>query len=474
MKVIVLLILQGIVWSAFANIQTEFTSPNGLKEVCRALPPIPEGKYSKKDAADEAEYCSMDFYTTPTLALCPKTWSTSPGTMVYDISKSGLTQSEYEAQETCGGEKDGHDTITKFKQSMNQSGTSGTYSPSSLVYYHFARFFDTTVDVPVAVYRSMDRLAHFDRVTRRAHEDNMGKDKMIREGWKWLYRAEKNPEVYRPVTDLFTDGTAQIYGSLAHGGGQRYGPEVNGLRTENQNRQFQETPAYLALRENAELAAAIKNGIEKAQKNSAMKKALSSTPSDFQMAVWMKELSEIVVLDYIFSQQDRVGNIDYKWYLYWVDGEGKAQSKKWEPESDKIDISRRNMAKLVYPEQVDGFSTKFIQRTRLNDNDAGARHIYTNRAKKNDMLIDLYHFSAEIYEKLKSLDADLKAQGQIYKYISSEFNLSSKDVAKIVQHTTEALDILKTQCLSGKMRFDLFGPKKILEGKNTPVVLDCN
>ena len=77
--------------SAFATDQvagetTTFTSPNGLEETCVRITPVPGGRYSGSDLKDEAEYCAIDFYAT-TVALCPKTWSTSPGTMVYDISE---------------------------------------------------------------------------------------------------------------------------------------------------------------------------------------------------------------------------------------------------------------------------------------------------------------------------------------------------------------------------------------------------
>ena len=37
------------------------------------------------------------------------------------------------------------------------------------------------------------------------------------------------------------------------------------------------------------------------------------------MMFWMTELSEICLLDYIFSQQDRPGNIDYRWVWYYLD-----------------------------------------------------------------------------------------------------------------------------------------------------------
>ena len=47
------------------------------------------------------------------------------------------------------------------------------------------------------------------------------------------------------------------------------------------------------------------------------------------MIFWMKELTEIVLLDYIFNQQDRVGNIDYVWtWYYQKDGEYKTREEK--------------------------------------------------------------------------------------------------------------------------------------------------
>lgn len=210
---------------------TNFASPHGISEECRVLPKIPGGEYSKKDLKKEQEFCATDFYNTTAVALCPKTWSTSPGTMVYDISKSGKSQRDYEAQASCGGSKDGHDTIAKFKQTMNNSGTSGTFAPSSLLYYHMARYFDTSVDVPPAVLRTMDKDAHMSRVTQRAVAGNMGKSAMNRAGWDWILKGEQNPSAYVPARELFTSDLRQIFGVMVHGGGERYGSEINGVRS---------------------------------------------------------------------------------------------------------------------------------------------------------------------------------------------------------------------------------------------------
>jgi hypothetical protein len=148
------------------------------------LPRIPGGVYSKKNGETEQEYWAADFYDAAKVALCPKTWSTSPGTMVYDITGSGKTQKDYEAMPSCGGSKEGHNEIAKYKQSMNQHGTSATYSPGPLMYYQLSRYLDTTVDVPVAVYRAMDKDAHYARVAQKAYAKNMGKGPMIRAAWQ--------------------------------------------------------------------------------------------------------------------------------------------------------------------------------------------------------------------------------------------------------------------------------------------------
>ena len=104
--------------------------------------------------------------------------------------------------------------------------------------------------------------------------------------------------------------------------GHRYGSEINGTRKsgwgKGQNRDFQETPAFLALRSSKPLSEAIVEGLEKGRKDRQINKDLGPDVSDRQMAFWMQELTEIVLLDFIFSQQDRVGNIDFTPYWYWV------------------------------------------------------------------------------------------------------------------------------------------------------------
>ena len=58
--------------------ETLFTSPNGVTERCVRIAPMPGAEYSEDDLKAEEAFCAIDLYG-PTIALCPKTWSTSPG-----------------------------------------------------------------------------------------------------------------------------------------------------------------------------------------------------------------------------------------------------------------------------------------------------------------------------------------------------------------------------------------------------------
>ncbi|NOD50004.1 hypothetical protein GS624_22050, partial [Ruegeria sp. HKCCD5849] len=127
---------------------TTFDSPNGVTERCIRIEKVPTGEYRKSDLEEETAYCEIDFYASE-IAICPKTWSTSPGMAVYDISEGPYlgNRSEFERNACKEGKtaKDlAKDRVSKFKSTMNQKGTSGTFSTSSLLYYHFSRYFDAT------------------------------------------------------------------------------------------------------------------------------------------------------------------------------------------------------------------------------------------------------------------------------------------------------------------------------------------
>ena len=444
-----------------------FTSPNKLVEQCVKVAHIPGGEYSKKDEKKEKEYCAIDFYSKTT-AICPKTVSTSPGTYIHEI-KDGMTQAAYESSQ-CS--VDHHNKLGKLKVSMNQQGTSGTFSTSSLLYYHFSRYFDTSVDVPVAVYRTMDKDEHYKRVSSKVGTQ---RNSQMQAGWETLRAAELDPTTYNPMDDLFTVDLKQIYGVILKAGGERYDAEINGARQrgwgKEQNVEFQETPAFYALRSESSLDRAIVEGEALARHNSKINHALDDEPIEpLQMIYWMKELSEIALLDFIFSQQDRVGNIDYHWYWYWIEN-GKVEKEKVDSKLPRI-----RMDEIKPPAEAAPFHPILLQRTIIGDNDAGGLVRYADFAKITQMLEGLRHFNADTYRLLVNLNKDFQAQGPLYKYLASHFGLRAAEIKQTVANTALATSILQRTCQASpphKLQFDLQPKRFFRTGQVQPVAVDC-
>lgn len=470
---------------------TNFTSPNGLTEQCTALEKSPNGHYSDKDIAKEKEFCSIDFYNN-TVAMCAKTWSTSPGTIIHDINGTGKTSLENEAAH-CKSKETGLKTIAKFKTTMNRADTSGTYSYAPLWYYHFSRILDTTVDVPVAVHRTIDKKAHYDRVSSKANPSPSAK--MNSAGWAALRAAELNPASYGTFAiDLFTPDYKQIRGAMMKDKGTRYGVEINGTRAsgwgDGQNYDFQKTPGFLALQSDQPLQQAFDTAAAQAFKDPAMARAFAADratklgrPSDAQMALWARELSEIAILDYIFSQQDRIGNIDYVWFWAFKDESGNVKLKKEDSE-----LSRLAMAKIPVPKDIAAYHPILVQKSQLNDNDAGVMLRYANFTKSTGMLdgippkspskvhAPIRHLNINTYRSLLHLALDLKAQGPIYHTLSRAFDTNAsvpdKDRFKnVINNVQAAANIFIKNCQDHKMRFDIPDFDDAVSGKfeETPV-----
>jgi hypothetical protein len=453
--------------SAVRGSVIEFSSPSGLKERCVAVERIPGGHYAAADTAKETEFCSIDFYGR-THALCPKLFSTSPGTLIYDLGGGPYSGDPEEFErEACrsGGidKKAAAGDPISYKMSVNTRESSATFANSSLLYYHFARYFHATVHVPVAVFRSIDRNEHSRRVISRGVSLSAGRPslKMIHEGWRALQAAERDPSSYRPTEELFTP-EGLLYGVMLHPSGKRYSEEINGTRAsgwgDGQNHDFQETAPFRALRSSLPLPAAIEEGRRLASQNPTLAKAMGNDVTPQQMVYWMSDLVDITLLDFIFSQQDRIGNIDFVPYWYWIVN-GKIQTRKAVGRTPPDDIAASNPV--------------YLKRTELGDNDAGVRVSYVNYTKRTGMLEKLCHYRADAYRQLMRLDRDFKAGGPLYEYVQTTFGLSGRESKQLVANTGAAAAILRDSCNAGRLRFDLEPEQFLLTGGVAAEDVDC-
>ncbi len=444
---------------------SNFESPNGITEHCVALTKMPNGIYDSDQIAAEKALCALDFYD-PDVALCPKLRSTSPGTFVYRLEGSSYAgKKELFEEIVCPRGAivvpEASGPPTSFKVTMNARDTSGTFSTSSLLYYHFSRYLDSSINVPVAVWRSMDRKTHEQRVTRQGLKHSAGKSslKMNHAAWQVLNNVEEDPLKYREADELFTSDRMQIFGIMLNVKGKRYGPELNGTRQsgwgEGQNRDFQETAPFRALRADKPLAEAIEEGLSRASAVSALKKAMRGGVSPQQVAYWMQDLIEITLLDYIFSQQDRIGNIDYVEYWHWIE-DGKLRIAEDKPETERANAPQK------------------IRRTWLNDNDAGGKIRYANFTKKTGMLEKIRHYNPKTYKRLMTLDSELQNQGELYHYVRGTFGLSTAQFNQIVDNVHKAANILRSACQAHKLRLDLDPDSFFLTGRGVEEQTFCD
>jgi len=231
----------------------DFQLENGLIEQCVRIADFPGAHYTKHDRKQEKQYCALDFSQ---LALCPKLWSTSPGTILYaiDVDAYAGDYTGFEHQQCAKGHHARDTALDKpatFKISVNDRDTSATYAPASWVYYHFSRYFHTNAHIPVAVYRSMDAAIHNARVTKPAIKiiGDRHSLRMLGAGWRFLDAVETGSDTGGGAAAALTDDGRQVFGVLVDNKGDRYGAEFNGTRESGwgsgQNNDFQQTAPFL-------------------------------------------------------------------------------------------------------------------------------------------------------------------------------------------------------------------------------------
>ena len=429
---------------------------------CHVVSPLPGTIATEADQRTEANYCAIDF-ASPSVALCPKLWSTSPAMLVYDLVSTQWADNAagFEAEICARGTRARKETggeLAMFKNSVNGRETSGTFAPASLLYYHLSRLLQTRLQVPVSVVAEFPVGQYRQRVVLPGlrHSKDSTHLKMLYAGWMEMDGALSAPQAYADRRELFTADGASLWGVLLMNTGRRYGPEMNGTRVsgwgDGQNRDFQKTAPFIALRTDLPLAEAISAAVTEARLDPALAEALPAEISLSQVAWWMGEVSEIVLLDTILRQQDRIGNIDYEWQWLWAD-EGVVKRSKRQPESQHA---------------------VRIRTSWLNDNDAGVRNSYANYAQRTSMLDDWHHMAPGLYRRLQLLAQDLALNGEVARAIRQNYRLSSSQAEGVIRRAMQAAAQLRKRCQQKLLRFDLSPAATLLPHKAVDEAVDCN
>ena len=390
----------------------QHTAPNGTVEVAirpAAFPGHPE-IYGKKDIEKEKEMAAFDFYHGKTkdgwdIVAIPKTYSTSPGLNIHAAQlPAGTSRLGYASSHTGRAHSDGDKVVAKFKQTIP---THFTYSPSILGYYHLSRFLDAG-HVEPAIIRTMDVQAHKPLA-------DIGKAKAVgsnnRQQWTEL-RALDDSHSNRT---LYTKDGKQLYGSLqGNPGGEVQYPHLSDLGG---------VGAFAGSSEFGKVASS--NSLKLTYKDASGKLIQSAV----QQLVQVRDLADMVLLDFIMSQADRFsGNMhSEKVYLWIENGAVRQATKKSNP------VRAAEQLKQIPPDAV------LVNRLIMKDNDAGL--ISGNSAKAGHLLERISHISPKTYSRLLDLQKELQ-KPEVAQWYQTDLLFTPANFKTVKDNVDQAVSIL--------------------------------
>jgi hypothetical protein len=393
----------------------QHTAPDGVIELAirsAVFPGHPE-IYSEKDIAKEKELAEIDFYNGKTkegldIVLIPKTYSTSPGLNVHAVKlPDGMSHLAYAAAHSTKAQPSNDEIVAKYKQSIP---THFTYSPSILGYYHLGRFLDTG-HVEPAIVRTMDVSAHKPLA-------DLGKAKAIgsnnRNQWTQLRAlddAHSNQSLY------IKDGK-QLYGALqVNPSGEQQYPHLS---------QLAGAGAFAASSEFAKVANPHPLNLNYKDPTGKLNQAA------VQQIVQIKDLSDMILMDFIMSQADRFsGNMHSEKVYTWIEnGVLKEEAKKSNP------------AKAAEQLQKIPTDAVVVDRMIMKDNDAGL--ISGNSAKTSHLLDKVSHMDPKTYDRLLDLQKELQ-KPEVSQWFQTELLFTPSDFKTMKDNVDQAVGILSSR-----------------------------
>jgi hypothetical protein len=404
-------------------------TPGAPDEVCVVPNHMPGGDYSSSDTKSEAELCSYVFHGAGPreadapkvdVAICPKLSSTNPGTDVQELV-AGKSREETIAA-ICKQDDRPTKLLAKFKQSITCS-----YAPSIIGYYHLSRALGGAGDVKPVVVRTMD-LGEHRKLVGEALTILAGQpdDSFPKLSWLSYRSAEASPAASRFKDALYTSDLLQIYGGMQENarGEDKYS-EINKRGPDsNIAGPFMATAAFQRAADGRPLAQIVGRTLE----------------ASAQAVVQMSDIAEMLVLDYLMSQQDRFGNIhDYDYFYFPKDGGGVDKVKK-----SKVDDKEVPMPAGAVP----------VKKMILKDNDCGGP-AKTNQTKNAGLLDKIRHMSPHLYANLRFLAANFGPNTALPNFFASEALFVQNDVDMLRANLAALAPKLHDACVSGHLLLDL-------------------
>ena len=401
-----------------------FKVPDGRPdELCVVPKHLPfadyRGKKGEKDIADEKRLASYDFYKTGpaesgVVAIVPKRTSTSAAVDVYELAAGTTRPDKITANYCLSVEKTGK-CVAKFKQTDNVHTTTST--AAILGYYHVSRALGDICEIKTAVLRTMDIEQH-KQMVRLASE--LGAKGLVGKSWALFNQYYANPKASEVARTLFTSDFKQIYGALLENttGEENYaewlsaGSDLSSIRAFRRMADSRPAEAILGSRD--------------------------FTQGNVQTLVGMRDMSEMILLDYLLAQSDRLtgGNISDYGFTYYLDN-GKVKSVKASKAGD-IPASAPKVS---------------VKKLTIKDTDAGL--LNTNVFEKKGYLSQISHMHPGTFKGLQTLATKWQEDSTVRDFFHRECTFSNSQLARFEKYLLAAANTLQSRKASGKLRLDL-------------------
>lgn len=419
------------------------------------------GVYTPADESVEDELCRYDFYlnlpptpkdATPTLALkqvgvCPKIESTNPG---LDIFLFGANREKDDFEKIECSKKDDFregDKTAKFKQSLTCS-----YTPSILSYYHLSRMLGNIGNVPPAVIRTMDAREHLKYVEMAGQIVSKiypNENPIIKQAWlqTWpnLHKDRLGTSNGGKSLRLFSDDGAFVYGALSQNIKKEFKyKELFGASYATRYADFKKKQAYKNLLDPRPVATWFSSRDERARLAEAA-----------QTVTQMRDIADMIVMDYILSQADRIGNIHFFWSYISLDGSGLNGKTLSQKAHIITDAKGNDIVDPVEAQEMAAKQMPLVKTMLVRDNDCGV--VKSNEARNNQLLAGLKHISPSTYKRIIWLASLLGTVEEVplKGFFFAEALMTNEDWQKTRTYLSEVAAKLKADCLSGQLLPDL-------------------
>ncbi len=410
-----------------------FTSPSGAVETCHLLMPFPvlppdvdpskgsRAWYRADDVRDVAELCTLDPWGgEPDHAMCPKLHFNTPALEFFEVAASKLDRARYEAERCSAWRRRKDKKVAKLKVAVY-----AREAESGLMYFHFARLLGNLANVPTAAARTVGR-KDLAKVAARALAaiSHLRADSMPTEGWQVLVSRHKKADAGAVVLGSMAENPRgeSNHGALSHPpGGSSFISAPSGYTGHR----------YYQI---ATTARPIGELLKFPTKPAAYRKAV-------QQLAYVVDFTSLTILDHLFNQRDRPGNIGGRKFQHYVGADGALVWKK----------------SLDADEAPAGGSIE-LTRLLLKDNDDALLWTKFRTMNFTKFIGLIRHLERTTYDRMQWLAAamaDPASADAVRSFFQDDVGISTETYDAVMARFIKVAGQFKTLYDAGKLYLDL-------------------